>query len=946
MTTSPNDRFKRVDAVFDAVLDLPPHDQTAYIERVCADEPQVRDEVRKLLEAHRSTRGLLGSRVERLSLLLDETAPDESPPEQIGPFRIVRSIGQGGMGQVFLGERADGQFEQRVAIKLIRFPIPGLVRRFLEERRIVARLEHPNIARLIDGGITDGGLPYFAMEFVDGEPIDRYCESRALTLDDRLRLFADVCGAVSYAHHHLIIHRDLKPTNILVTPAGQVKLLDFGIAKLLGTPDATAGDETQTEYRAMTPEFAAPEQVRGEAISTATDVYSLGVLLYVLVTGVKPYELRGRSAGEVERIVCEQEPPRASAVAPAPGRRRIRGDLDLIIATALQKAPQRRYQSPDAFVEDLERFRGGHTVLARPDRLTYRMAKFVGRHRTAVAAAGLLVLALAAAVTRERSLRYRAETETRKAAEVENFLVRVFEVADPDSWTSADGGEVTARQLLDRGATRIDSTLIDQPEVQAELRGVLGRVYANLGLYDRATPLLERSLALRTSLHGPADVRVAATMDQLGTAFVALDRYEEAEPLLRQALEQRRRLLGQTDPATVETIAHLARLLEQRNEFDSAELLYREVVAIRQALVGDSALTVADAMNDLGVLLYRRGRAAEAESLYRSALAIKVPRLGESHVSTARTVQSLAQSLQALERFEEAEAFHRRALAAKRKALGNAHPSVTISLNNLANLLTRMDGRLDEAETLAREALALDRQLFGDTHSFVGQSYGTVGLILRAKGQFLGADSMFRQALAINRTVHGEPHEYVASNLGNIALTRYLMGDGAAAMDFMRRAAEQYRAKLGDEHIATITAAGNLGSVLAEFGDPVEAESLLRATLDELDPDRSDHRTPVFVSQLALGKALLAQRRTEEALPLLEQLARTARERFGEGHVRTGEPLLLYGSALAASGRSAEAEPVLRSARVTLEKHRTEQPRLARRAAAAVAQLALARGGS
>ena len=330
--------------------------------------------------------------------ILEAAAALSGPlPDRIGAFRVVREIGRGGMGRVFLGERAEGDFEQRVALKLIQHGAPGIVRRFVEERRILALLEHPGIARLIDGGITANGLPYFAMELVEGgEPIDRYCDARDLTIDQRVDLFINVCDAVSYAHQRLVIHRDLKPSNILVKPDGQVKLLDFGIAKLLGRQQS-ASDLTRTEYQALTPEFAAPEQVRGESVSTTTDVYSLGVLLYLLLAGQRPYDLRRKSPGEIERIICTEVPAKPSSSAPAGLQRELRGDLDLIVMTALQKPEARRYQSPAALAQDLQRFRQGRPILARPDSARYRLGKFLRRNRTPVTIGAAAATALVAA---------------------------------------------------------------------------------------------------------------------------------------------------------------------------------------------------------------------------------------------------------------------------------------------------------------------------------------------------------------------------------------------------------------------------------------------------------------------------------------------------------------------------------------------------------------------
>jgi len=939
VTAPATHRFRHVDTVFDAVIDLPTSEQTDFLERACAADPELRAEVLELLRAyHRSDSFLDGAAADIAAPLLQAAAALAGPvPDHIGPFRVVREIGRGGMGRVFLGERADGQFEQRVAIKVIQHGTPGVVRRFVEERRILALLQHPNIARLVDGGITPGGLPYFAMELIEGEPIDRYCHSRNLSLDARLALFARVCDAVTYAHQHLVIHRDLKPSNILVTADGQVKLLDFGIAKLLGT---AAGDNlTRTEFSVMTPEFAAPEQIRSTAISTATDVYSLGVLLYLLLTGERPYDVRGKSPAEIERIICVDVPPKPSSKAPAALRRRLQGDLDLIVMTALQKDLSRRYQSPAALAEDLQRFRRGRAIRARSDTPTYRLRKFVGRHRAGVAVGTVLVLGLASAASRERVLRNRAEIQLRKATEVEDFLVRVFDVADPNSWKEPEGGSITARELLARGATRIDSTLTEQPEVQAKLRSVLGRVYTNLGLYDQAVPLLRRSLAQQTVVHGPVAASVAETMDLLGIALTRMDKFDEAEPLLRRAVEQQRRLFGNSHLATAQALEHLATLHEERNDYAKAEPVHREVLAIRQALQGDSAVEVANAMSNLGLILQRRGVFAEAESLHQRALDIKMRQLGEAHPLTAATMQNLAMTLQTLGKFAEAEAYHRRALAAKRKALGDAHPSVTISLNNLANLLGRNMGRLDEAEALTREALALDRQMYGEKHSFVAASLMNLGVTLRLKGQFAAADSILQRALTINRALFPSPHERIAQGLGAISQTRFAMGDGKSAIEYMRQALAQYRALLGDDHLNTITTVGNLGFMLAEVGDAVEAESLSRASLAKLDSTKAQHRNQFYTGTLGLGKALLAQGRLDQAVPLLEGVVARTKKQFGDGHVRTGDALLTYGSALVAKRRYGDAEAVLRSARTALEKSPRAQARLLARADAAIAAL-------
>jgi serine/threonine-protein kinase len=936
MPSSPTDRA-RIDAVFDALLDLPPGEQLAYLERTAAGDPELRSEVLQLLQAHRLSRGILDAPVADWGAeLLRPDEPPGPPPERIGPWRVVRALGRGGMGVVFLAERDDGLYEQRAAVKVIRHGAPEMVRRFVDERRILARLEHPGIARLIEGGLTPGGQPYFAMELVEGAHLDQYCRDHGLSLDRRLELVTDVCEAVSYAHQHLVIHRDLKPSNILVTPAGRVKLLDFGIAKLLTEEAETS--RTRTQYAMLTPDFAAPEQVRGEAISTATDVYALGVLLYLLLTDDYPYHLPGKSLVEVTRVICEQQPAKPSTRGPAGSRRRIEGDLDLIVLTALRKDPRRRYQSPAALAEDLRRFREQRPILARPDSPAYRLGKFARRHRGVVLTGASLVLLLAGGAARERVLRHRAETEARKAMEVGDYVVGVFDVADPYAAERQNGADVTARALLEQGSRRLDSTLAGQPEVQAELRSVFGRAYTNLGLFDQATRLLRQALAEHRRLHGEPDLTVARDMDRLGYALVQQDKYEEAEPLLRGALTQRRRLLGSPDSLTAETLDHLGTLYQRRNDYAPAESLFREALIIRRRLLGDSAVAVGESLNNLGVLLFQRDAYDEAERAYREALAINIRQLGENHPRSAETLQNLAQTQERRGRYAEAESLYRRALAAKRKTLGNAHPSVTINLNNLGEMLIQQ-GRLDEAEALIREALALDRQIFGESHSFVAASLGNLGTVLKQKGRFAEAERYYLESLRINRALFGAEHRAVALDLNSLGNIRRLQGDLSGAVAYFREALGQARRLLGEDHVSTMAVGVNLGRALEAQGRAKEAEQLLRPLSGKLDSANAGHRVWYVSARSGLGLAMVAQGRAQEARDLLEPTLELARRQLGEEHLRTADARLALGRALLANGEYARAEPILRAAAATFERQRAAQPYFAAEAAAALAEL-------
>ncbi|HZA93214.1 MAG TPA: serine/threonine-protein kinase, partial [Gemmatimonadales bacterium] len=473
-----NPGWVEVESLLDEVLELAAEERPAFLERIGARAPELRAEVEHWLRATERPDGFLDeSGAEYVAPLVsatEEVRPAEGT--RIGPYRIVGVAGHGGMGTVFLAER-DEPYHQRVALKLVRGAVAlddHVVRRLVEERRILASLEHPHIARLVDGGVTEDGLPWFAMEYVEGQPIDQYCEQHSLQLHARLQLFLTVCDAVQFAHRNLVVHRDLKPSNILVTGDSEVKLLDFGIAKLLaeGRSDEPV---TETGLRVLTLQYASPEQIRGDPIAVTSDVYSLGVLLYELLTGRRPYHGSGRSSQEIERAILLLPPPRPSAVvADSRLARRLRGDLDIILLTALRKESERRYPSVERFASDIRRFLGGLPVSARPDSWGYRSGKFVRRHRLGMTAGVAVSLSLIGGLIGTTSQARVAERSAAKEREVKNFLVGLFKVSDP---AQSRGQDISARELLDRGARRADSALAATPDLQSELLHVLGIIH-------------------------------------------------------------------------------------------------------------------------------------------------------------------------------------------------------------------------------------------------------------------------------------------------------------------------------------------------------------------------------------------------------------------------------------------------------------------------------------
>ena len=838
---------------------------------------------------------------------------------RFGPYRLLREIGRGGMGTVYLAERADDQYHKQVAVKLLQAGVERdeIVRRFRRERQILASLDHAHIARLLDGGTSEDGAPYIVMEHIEGRRIDEYCDGNRLTVSQRLRLFLSVCAAVQFAHRNLVVHRDLKPGNILVTAGGEPKLLDFGIATLLETePSAAAPTGTGL---AMTPEYASPEQARGEPITTASDVYSLGVVLYELLTGQRPYSFKTRAPLEVLRAVVEQEPPRpstavermrlrsavseddagpgsldADAVGRAregtPGRlqRRLRGDLDDIVMKALRKEPQRRYASVEAFGEDIRRHLDGLPVAARKGTLGYRAAKFVRRHRVSVAA-GAVVLALlvgfaatmavqSARLARERD---RVARERDKAQKVSAFLIDLFKVVDPYQGRAT----VTARDVLDRGAERIDKELADQPEVRSALLDAMGTVYSNLGQHAKARALLNEALDIRRQ-GTPVDAgAVADTLHNLGDLLAVAGDYPAAEAALREAVARRRQVAGPDAPDVARSLNILGDVLEKKGDYPGAEAVLRDALRLRDRLGGRDHLEVAQSLNQLGLVLMARGDRAGAEDQHRQALAMRRRLLPAGHPTIAQSLNNLALVVQDRGGYDEAEALHRESLAIRRQAFGPVHPRVAMTLSNLGAVL-QDKGDYARAEALEREALDVRRKVFGEEHPDVAMSLYRLGGLLHEKGDLPGALGLLNDAAAQQRKLLGPAHPRLAYTLLELAEVREDQGDPAEAEPLFRTAADVFQG-VGSQHPSLGIARRGLARVLAKRGQAAEAEALARQALAIFTTAYPPGHREIADALSVLGACLAAQHRYAEAEPLLRRGHAGLAARLGESHRRT-----------------------------------------------------------
>ena len=747
-------RQQRVFELLDEALERSPEDRRAFLDEACGDDPELRQEVEDLLETE-SESGFLTEPA------FDVHAEDASIGRSIEHYRLVELLDRGGMGSVYLAERED--FVQRVALKLIRRGLDVddvFVRRFHNERQILARLEHPHIARLLDGGTTVDRLPYFVMEYVEGEPIDRYCQTHELSIEERLELFRKVCAAVQFAHQNLVVHRDLKPGNILVSADGEPKLLDFGIAKLLDDDLADQTVATLEGQGLMTPRYASPEQIRREPITTASDVYSLGVLLYELLTGLDPYGVDTTRSDEIARAVCDKEPDRPStavrrrsaetetastALEPGKLRSRLTGDLDSVVLKAMRKEPEQRYGSVERLSEDIHRHLAGLPVAARTGTFRYRAGKFVRRHWLAmvvVAAFLLLLLASSTAVTVfwQRAVgalklaeiqKQEAETERQKAKDALDFVVDLFREADPNRTKIRD---LTALELLERGWESAFDQLETKPELLIEVSGVLGDVFRNLGDYEAAAELMKLSLDTARERYEDNDSEVAKRLNNLAVFELTRYRFTEAEEYLREALIIRRQL-GQEGADLFKVKTNLASALTSLGEHEEAERLYREVLDARIELhvprFGEHDQNVATSRHHLGAFYFNTGNLKEAETELQQALTARQQAEERRPTSEASILDLLGSVAAARGEPDQAEKLYNKALSIRLDRLGEDHAAVASTRKNLAALFAARDPRR------AREYLKEASRILSQTHPDgweVAETMSIQGLILMAEG--------------------------------------------------------------------------------------------------------------------------------------------------------------------------------------------------------------------
>ena len=870
-------RWQQIQELFEAAAERPLAERDAFLDQACGDDADLRGEVASLLAADAEDRSLLN--------LADvgEAARSllSAEGQRIGPYRIVRKLGEGGMGAVYLAERDDGQFEQTVALKLLRTTLASerVLERFAEERQILARLEHPHIARLLDGGVSEDGRPFFAMEFVDGQPIDAWSDDRRLTIDDRLRIFLTVCDAVRYAHSQLVVHRDLKPDNILVAQDDQgrpvVKLLDFGIAKIL---EADHPGLTKTSVP-LTPAYASPEQVQGEPVSTSTDVYSLGMILYGLLTGTRPYEVSSTNPVELAKAIATANPTRPSsagdrstqasasaarATRPDRLRKRLEGDLDVICLKALRKEPERRYPSVDALQDDVRRHLDGLPISARPDTLGYRARKFARRNARGIAASLVFLLAIAATVAfytdRLQSERDRARIEAETAERVVTFMEELFDNADPEE---SRGEAITVRQVMDEGAERLQTELEDQPAVRARLLDVMGGVYQTLKASDEAEAVLLQAIEDWKRVGEGGEAGLAESLNKLGGVQGQLMKHDAAVASYERAMEIVRATDGDPSLKLAELLNNLSLIENRRGDFVRMEALLRESIAMEEALAGDGALRAGAKLYNLGYVTQYNGRYDEAIELYRRSRELLALEYGEDHPRVLYPVQALAALYTEIGEFDAADALMTEVLERIPEIYGEASVDYGFALSGMGRIRSGQ-GRYAEAEAMLVQAIEVLRETYDGPHPNVASVIETLGMHHYRMENWEAGAAVFREALAMRELVLEPPHPDISNNLGNLGLLLRKAGRNEEAEALYRRALAMDRALYGEDHREVATGLHNLAQIRADLGEFETAQSLHQEALSMRRRLFGDVHPHVAISLNSLG-GLAQQRGDPEA---------------------------------------------------------------------------------
>lgn len=831
-------RWDRIQTLFHEAADLPERERRTFLAGACRDDDGLLADVLAMLREDSRKGSLLDGNVASLAQGLIGHAAALPVAREFGPYRLGRLLGEGGMGVVYLAERAD--LGSTAAIKILRdaWLSPARRQRFLSEQRTLAQLNHPSIARLYDADTLADGTPWFAMEYVDGRPITEYCVRQRAGVRERLQLFRGVCEAVAYAHQHAVIHRDLKPSNILVKADGAVRLLDFGIAKQLDVPDPA--NRTVTGLKMMTPAYAAPEQVRGEVEAVYTDVYSLGIILYELLAGHLPPE---------NRVALPD------------------ADLDMLCLTAMHPDKERRYRSVEALMRDIGHYLKGEPLEARPESLRYRMRKFAGRNRRSVSAALMMAVVVAGLVAfftvRLAAARRRTLAEAARAQRIQHFMLNLF-----GDQTAGPSDSLRVVTLLDRGVE--EARLLDrEPDVQAALYQTLGGLYQQLGKLDGADALLSSALERRRAIHSREHAEVAESLVALGLLRIQQARLDEAERLIRDGLAMSQRTLPAGDPLVARATSALGKVLEHRGRYAQATTVLEDAIRL-QSGAGAQDTDLADSLTELANTEFYLGHYTVSNALNQRLLAMHREIYGGGHPLVADDLINLSAIQYNLGHYAEAETFARQALGIYQAWYGNDHPEVASSLTFLGQALGR-EGRYAEAEGALQRSLAIQEHVYGPGHNRVALALNELGNVELKEGNLDLAEMRFRRAADIYRAVNGDRHYSVAialSNLGGVYLERR---EYARAEQILRDVVARLTAALSADHLNTGVAQLRLGRALLRERRYGEAETRLLAGYAIIGKQTSPASEWLSMARQDLAALYRESGRPEKAAPFADR---------------------------------------------------------------------------
>ncbi len=884
-----NEKWEKIIEVFNSALDEKESERRAFVEmQMNGEDEDALQEVLELLSSHEESEDFIEEPPSELAAEVFENGNRSSIGKTIGVYKIEKEIGHGGMGTVFLATRSDKEFDQKVAIKLLKrgMDTDAIILRFRYERQILAELNHPNIARLLDGGTTKNGLPYFVLEYIEGVPITEYCEQKKLELTERLKLFRQVCDAISYAHQNLIVHRDIKPNNILVNKEGVPKLLDFGIAKVLQT-DSDTTNLTVAGERLMTPKYASPEQVKGEPITTATDVYSLGVLLYELLTGTLPYKIESASPKQIEEIISEKEPtlpskeinPKSEIQNP----KSLKGDLDNIALMALEKEPSKRYQNVGEFSSDIGRYLKGLPVIARKNTFVYRATKFVRRNAIAVAVAGIFSVFLIGFLINSQVQANRIAKEQKRSEKVLVFMKDIFKGNDP---ANAGKNDVSAREILDRGVLKIESELKNEPDVQAELFDTVGQVYQSLGEYEKAETLLEKSLQIRRDFFGENSKEIAQTLLHLGDVQRVRAKFDDAEKNLKKSLEIRRNLFGEKSKEVIPALYGLVSMNFDKKDFKTAESLAKERLEISRANFGDNHKETVGSLRDLGDVQMNLNELENAEKNIREAV-----KIGDSLENLSEEVIDsnilLARLLFFKKReFEESKKLLNKSQKLGKEFYGETHPQMIWILTNQA-FHSEEQKKYDDAIEITNEIIDLQKKLYGEKHSLIASAINRKASFYFRKEDWDEAEKFWQDALKMRKETLGEKHPSVTEILSNLGLVSFEKGEYKKATETFESSLEIQRETMKETDYQIGFSLIGLGKSMTADGQAKNAEAILRKGVGILENSFFKNTWYFADAQAELGFCLVKLNKFAEAEKVLNASLEKIEEKYGENHKRT-----------------------------------------------------------